>query len=45
MNKGLERIETEHLAEQTQLKQQYLSNDEITQEEYLQFYQIWKSNI
>lgn len=37
VNKELERIETEHLAEQTQLKQQYLSNDEMTQEEYLQF--------
>lgn len=37
VNKELERIETEHLAKQTLLKQQYLSNDKMTQEEYLQF--------
>ena len=37
VNKELERIETEHLAEQAKLKQQYLSDDKMTQEEYLQF--------
>lgn len=36
VNKELERIETEHLAKQALLKQQYLSNDKMTQEEYLQ---------
>lgn len=36
VNKELERIETEHLAKQTLLKQHYLSNDKMTQEEYLQ---------
>lgn len=36
MNKELERIESEHLAKQTLLKQHYLSNDKMTQEEYLQ---------
>lgn len=37
VKKELEKIETEHLAKQTLLKQQYLSNDKMTQEEYLQF--------
>lgn len=36
VNKELEKIETEHLAEQAKLKQQYLSNDKMTQEEYMQ---------
>ena len=36
VNKELERIESEHLAKQTLLKQHYLSNDKMTQEEYLQ---------
>lgn len=36
VSKELERIESEHLAKQTLLKQHYLSNDKMTQEEYLQ---------
>lgn len=33
----LEKIETESLAEQAKLKEQYLASDKMTQEEYLQF--------
>lgn len=33
----LEKIETESLAEQAKLKEQYLSSDKMAQEEYLQF--------
>lgn len=42
VSKELERIESEHLAKQTLLKQHYLSNDKMTQEEYLQLLSDWE---